>query len=87
MKLKQPMPRFLIAGVMLALSSCAVQDKDGEISVVYPANQFAIAKQAAERHCAAHDRVARHLQTLPARSSATTLFVQTRTSVFDCVER
>ena len=87
MKVISATRKLKVIGAVLALSSCTVQEKNGEISVVYPANQFAIATQAAERHCAALDRVARHLQTLPATSSATTLFVQTRTSVFECVER
>ncbi len=77
----------IVFAVWLAVSSCAVQGDGKEVSVEHPANSFAIAQSAADKHCDTFGRAARHVQTLPAASQATTLFLQTRTSVFECVER
>jgi len=79
--------KLLILGVCLVVGACAVQGTDKEVSIEYPTAQFAIAENAAERHCAKFDRAARLVQTLPATPKSSVLFLQTRTSVFECVER
>jgi len=78
--------KLLIVGFCLSISACAVQGSEQEVSIEYPAGQFLIAEQAAERHCAKYNRMAQHVQTLPKTSNSAVLFLQTRTSVFECVE-
>ena len=79
--------KLSILGLCLTLGACAVQGTKNEVSIEHPAGKFLIAEQAAEGHCAKYNRIARHVQSLPTTSSSGTLFLQTQTSVFECVER
>jgi hypothetical protein len=79
--------RLVALVAVLFVAACAVQGSESEVSVEHLADKFATAEWAAERHCAEFGRAARHLQTLPATSDASVLFLSTRTSVFQCVER
>jgi len=76
-----------VAGLCLWVGACAVHETDREVSIEYPAGKSAIAEWAAERHCAKFDRAARRLQSLPVTSKSGALFLQTQTSVFECVDR
>ena len=78
--------KLLLAG-LLVLAGCSVQGTEKEVSVGYPADKFAIAQAAAERHCEKYNRDARLVQTTPLKSGASSLFFQTRTSIFECVAR
>jgi len=79
--------KLLVLGGCLALGACAVQGSEKEVSIEHPAGKFLFAEQAAERHCAEYNRIARHVQSLPTTSNSSVLFLQTQTSVFECVER
>jgi len=73
--------------IPLWMTGCTVQGTRDEVSVSYLANKFAAAEWAATEHCAKFDRMAKLVQTLPTRSEPATLFLNTRTSTFACVER
>lgn len=83
-----PIPlKLLILGSCLAVGACAVQGSEKEVSIEHPAGKFLIAEQAAKRHCAEYNRIARHVQSLPTTSNSSVLFLQTQISVFECAER
>jgi hypothetical protein len=73
--------------MVLAIAGCTVAGNEHEVSVDHLADKFAVAEIAARQHCEKFDRVAKHVQTKPIKSDSTSLFLQTRTSIFDCVER
>jgi len=78
--------KILCLGVVIGVTGCAVQVTGKQVSVVHPADKFFVAEWQAERHCDQFGLTAKHAQTSPMTSSASTLYFQTRTSVFECVE-
>ena len=74
-----------LSGVALTamLFGCAVNGDVDEVRIEHPAHQFLVAELAAEKHCRSFGRVARHLQTSPAKGSAI-LRLKSRVSLFAC---
>ncbi len=76
-----------VFGLCLGLTACSVQGTEHEVSIDHPADKIAIAEWAAERHCEQFDRTAQHVQSEPIKSNSSALFIQIRTSTFECVAR
>lgn len=65
------------------LGACSVAGDDEGVWVKHPANQFIIARRAAEKHCREAGKRARHLSTSEERGTDLWIFTS-RISLFAC---
>lgn len=80
------MRRISILAFAAVLASCSATGNREGVSVVHLADKFGAAMWAADKHCAEFGLSAVHVKTSSARGNPDALYLQTRTSDFNCVE-
>jgi len=76
--------RFSLVILMFGLAGCAVTGDRDTVSVRHMADKLITAQLVADDHCRAHGRKAVLLKTSPASGDPSFLFLNMRTSTFEC---
>jgi len=75
---------FFIAVLVLGIAGCAVTGDRETVSVRHMADKPITAQLAADDHCRAYGRKAVLIKTSPASGDPSYLFLNMRTSAFEC---